>query len=181
MVIDMSHSGERSTLEAIEASARPIAVTHANPSDWRETGRNKSQAVLRALGQSGGMLGLSLYPHHLKDGSACTLDSFCEMAARTAEIVGPENIGIGSDLCYGQPDSVVEWMRSGRWTFGSTADLMTSPAVFPAQPDFFRSNRDFPNLRKGFAAAGFAPSEIDGIMGGNWLRFWDAAFRPGSS
>ena len=42
MVIDMSHSGERTTLEAIELSTRPIAITHANPSWWRETGRNKS-------------------------------------------------------------------------------------------------------------------------------------------
>jgi membrane dipeptidase len=72
--------------------------------------------VLRALGESGGMLGFSVYPHHLKDKSACPLESFCEMLARTAELMGPENIGIGTDLCQDQPDSVVEWMRLGRWT-----------------------------------------------------------------
>ena len=114
LVVDMSHSGERSTLEAIEVSSRPIAITHANPSFWHPARRNKSDDVLKALAESGGMLGFSLYPHHLKDGSQCTLQSFCEMIARTAEMMGINHIGIGSDLCQDQPDSVVEWMRVGR-------------------------------------------------------------------
>ena len=59
LVIDMSHSAERSTLETIELSSRPIAITHANPASWHPVVRNKSDTVLRALGQSGGMLGLS--------------------------------------------------------------------------------------------------------------------------
>ena len=62
------------------------------------------------------MLGFSLYPHHLRDGSDCTLEGFCTMIARTAEQYGVENLGIGSDLCQGQSVSVVEWMRDGRWT-----------------------------------------------------------------
>ena len=70
LVVDMSHSGERSTLEAIEISARPIAITHANPASWFPALRNKSDTVIKALTDSGGMLGFSLYPHHLKNGSA---------------------------------------------------------------------------------------------------------------
>ena len=54
-----------------------IAITHANPASWHPALRNKSDTVLRALAESGGMLGLSLYPHHLKDGSDCTFESFC--------------------------------------------------------------------------------------------------------
>ena len=50
------------------------------------------------------MLGLSLYPHHLKDNTNCTVESFCEMVAKTAEIMELKNIGIGSDLCLDQPD-----------------------------------------------------------------------------
>ena len=60
--------------------------------------RNKSDDVLKALAQSGGMLGFSIYPHHLKDKSACTLESFCEMVARTADLIGIDHIGIGSDF-----------------------------------------------------------------------------------
>ena len=52
----------RSTLEAIELSERPIAITHANPTFFEPALRNKSDDVLRTLGESGGMLGFSLSP-----------------------------------------------------------------------------------------------------------------------
>jgi len=55
LVVDMSHSAERSTLEAIEISERPIVITHANPAFWHPALRNKSNEVLKALGESGSM------------------------------------------------------------------------------------------------------------------------------
>ena len=75
IVVDMSHSAEKSTFDAIEISEKPIAITHANPSFWHNAIRNKSNDLLKNLASSGGMLGLSLYPHHLKNGSKCTLES----------------------------------------------------------------------------------------------------------
>ena len=116
VVVDMSHSAEKSTFDAIEISEKPIAITHANPSFWHAAKRNKSSELLKTLSDSGGILGLSLYPHHLKDNSNCTLESFCEMIAKLAEIMSVKNIGIGSDLCLNQPDEVVEWMRNGTWS-----------------------------------------------------------------
>ena len=116
IVVDMSHSAEQSTLDAIEISQKPIAITHGNPSFWHSAIRNKSNDLIKNLANSGGMLGLSIYPHHLKNGTDCTLESFCEMAAKTAEIMGVKNMGIGSDLCINHPDSVVEWMRNGTWS-----------------------------------------------------------------
>lgn len=177
LLIDMSHSADRSTLEAIEASNQPIAITHANPDWWHPALRNKPDEVLRALTDAGGMLGFSLYPHHLKDGSACTLQSFCEMIAEAANRYGAEHLGIGSDLCQDQPDSVVEWMRNGRWT--KSTDFGEGSADrpgFPPQPEFFRNNSDFPRLAEGLAAAGFDNSEIAGIMGNNWLGFFERVF-----
>ncbi len=181
LVVDMSHSAERSTLEAIEISARPIVVTHANPAFWHPALRNKSDAVLRGLGETGGMLGFSLYPHHLKDGSNCTLDSFCRMVADCAEIMGVEHIGIGSDLCQDQPDAVVEWMRNGRWS--KTLDYGEGSAAnagFPTMPGWFRDNRDFGNIEQGLRAVGFSEADSANIMGGNWLRFFDENFSPES-
>jgi microsomal dipeptidase-like Zn-dependent dipeptidase len=181
LVIDMSHSGERSTLQAIEISKRPITITHANPRSWMPARRNKSDIVLKALAQSGGMLGFSLYPHHLKDKTNCTLESFCAMVAGTAELMGVDRIGIGSDLCQGQPDSVVKWMRTGRWTkeidYGEGSQ---DQAGFPEMPSFFRDNRDFGNLESGLRRVGFADDDIGAILGGNWLRFFDASFAPTS-
>ena len=179
MVVDMSHSADRSTIEAAEQSTRPIAITHANPHAWHPALRNKRDAVIRAVTEAGGMLGFSLYPHHLKDGSACTLQGFCEMVARTAERYGVAHLGIGSDLCQDQPDSVVEWMRTGRWTKGVDYGEGSAAAPgFPAQPDFFRDNRDFPRLAQGLHAAGFDAGEVDALMGGNWLAFFEASFGP---
>ncbi len=181
LVVDMSHSAERSTLEAIEISERPIAITHANPAFWHLALRNKSDDVLRALGQSGGMLGFSAYPHHLKDKSACTLEGFCEMIARTAELMGVEHIGIGTDLCQDQPDSVVEWMRVGRWTKEiDYGEGTASAAGFPDMPDWFRDNRDFGNIEAGLRAAGFDEDGVAAVMGGNWLNFFNRSFGPES-
>ncbi len=177
LVVDLSHSGERTCLEAIDISGRPVAITHANPSSWHNVPRNKSDAVLKALAARGGMLGFSLYPHHLAGGSTCTLDSFTEMVADTASRIGVDHIGIGSDLCQDQPDSVVEWMRNGRWTKGQT-NIGLGKAVFPQQPDWFRDNRNFPTVRAGLAARGFSPADVDKIMGGNWHRFFAQSFTP---
>ena len=114
IVVDMSHSAEKVHLMQLSYE-KPIAITHANPSFGMRQ-RNKSSELLKTLSDSGGILGLSLYPHHLKDNTNCSIDSFCEMVARTAEIMKVENIGIGSDLCLNQPDKVVEWMRNGTWS-----------------------------------------------------------------
>ena len=149
------------------------AITHANPSFWYSARRNKSSDLLKVLGDSGGMLGLSLYPHHLLDGTDCTIDSFCSMVARTAEIMGVKHIGIGSDLCLKQPDSVVDWMRNGTWT--KTKDYgegTASNAAFPDQPIWFQDARGFSNLEKGLKTVGFDENEIKLILGNNWFNFY---------
>ncbi|WP_254451549.1 membrane dipeptidase [Ruegeria sp. HKCCA5763] len=177
LVVDMSHSADRSTIEAAELSERPIAITHANPFDWAPALRNKRDEVIRAVTENGGMLGFSVYPHHLKDKSDCTLESFCEMIARKAEKYGAEHLGIGTDLCQDQPDSVVEWMRVGRWSkqidYGEGS---ASNPGFPPMPSWFQDNRDFGNIESGLRATGLNDEEVAGIMGENWYRFFAENF-----
>mgnify|MGYP006089534105 FL=1 len=173
VIIDMSHSADKSTFDAINLSEKPIAITHANPLFWHKAKRNKPNDILKALGESGGMLGLSLYPHHLLGGTNCTLDSFCQMVAKTAEIIGTKNLGIGSDLCLKQPDSIVEWMRNGTWT--KTKDYgegTVSNAAFPNQPEWFQDARGFNNIEKGLKKVGFNNEELYGILGNNWFNFY---------
>ena len=173
IVIDMSHSAEKSTLDAIEISEKPIAITHANPSFWHNAKRNKSETLLKALSESGGMLGLSLYPHHLKNNSECKLESFCEMVARTADIMGVKNIGIGSDLCLNQPNNVVEWMRNGTWTKAKNyGEGSKDKPGFPKQPDWFLDARGFNNLDRGLKTLGFKEKEVNDILGNNWYNFY---------
>ncbi len=173
LVVDMSHSAEKSTLDAIEFSEKPIAITHANPSFWHPAKRNKSSDLLKILSDSGGMLGLSLYPHHLKDNTNCTLDSFCEMVAKTAEIMDIKKIGIGSDLCLDHPDTVVEWMRNGSWSKSKNyGEGSKNKPGFPKQPDWFLDARGFSNIEKGLKKAGFSDTETHGILGNNWYNFY---------
>jgi membrane dipeptidase len=173
IVIDMSHSAEKSTFDAIELSKKPIAITHANPNFWHAAKRNKSNQLLKTLGESGGMLGLSLYPHHLKGNTNCTLESFCEMTARTVEIIDIKNIGIGSDLCLKQPDSIVEWMRNGTWSKGKNfGEGSKNKPGFPKQPEWFEDARGFKNLESGLKKIGFSEDEINGILGNNWFNFY---------
>ena len=175
VVIDMSHSGEKSTLDAIEVSEKPIAITHANPSFWHPAKRNKSSELLKILAQKNGMLGLSLYPHHLKNNTKCTLESFCEMTAKTAEIMGVKNIGIGSDLCLNQPDTVVEWMRNGTWSKNRNyGEGSQKKPGFPKQPEWFSDARGFKNLEDGLRKIGFSEKETNGILGNNWYNFYKA-------
>ena len=179
LVVDMSHSAARSTLEAIEISSRPIAITHANPLFWCDALRNKSDDVLKALAESGGILGFSMYPHHLKNKSACLLEEFCEMIARTAEMIGVERIGMGSDLCQNQPDRVVEWMRNGTWsTDRDFGEGSANSAGFPEQPEWFRDNRDFINIFSCLREKGFSENEVKRIAGLNWLEFFEKSFAP---
>ena len=177
--IAMSHSAERSTLHAIELSDRPITITHANPASWHPALRNKSDTVLKALAESGGMLGISIYPHHLNNGSDCSLEDYCQMVARTAELIGVEHIGFGSDLCQDQPDSVVEWMRNGRWTkerdFGEGS---ANNAGFPSQPSWFENSTDYPGIAEGLIATGFSEDEITRICWQNWYDFMANSFEP---
>ena len=173
IVVDMSHSAEKSTLDAIEISEKPIAITHANPSFWYKAIRNKSNDLLKVLSSSGGMLGLSLYPHHLKDGSNCTLENFCEMTAKTVEIMGVKNIGIGSDLCINHPDSIVEWMRNGTWSEAKNyGEGSKKKPGFPKQPNWFLDARGFKNLETGLKKIGFNEEETNGILGNNWYNFY---------
>ncbi|WP_299376965.1 membrane dipeptidase [uncultured Tateyamaria sp.] len=179
LVIDMSHSADRSTIEAADISERPIAITHANPHSWAPALRNKTDDVIRAVTQNGGMLGFSVYPHHLRGKSDCSLQDFCEMIARTAETFGPEVLGIGTDLCQDQPDSVVEWMRVGRWS--KEIDYGEGSAAapgFPPMPSWFKDNRDFDNIETGLKATGLNDTEVAGIMGDNWYRFYRDNFIP---
>jgi microsomal dipeptidase-like Zn-dependent dipeptidase len=95
------------------------------------------------------------------------------MVAKTAEIMDLKNIGIGSDLCLEQPDSVVEWMRNGTWSKSKNyGEGSKNKPGFPKQPDWFEDARGFKNIETGLKKIGFSDSETHGILGNNWYNFY---------
>ena len=134
-------------------------------------------SLIQEVTSNGGMIGFSIYPHHLKNGTNCTLESFSTMIAHSAEKYGVNNLGIGSDLCQNQPDSVVEWMRNGTWSKEMDYGEGTKDSAgFPIQPEWFKKTSDFPNLLVGLKKVGFNKEETSKIMGLNWLNFYEENF-----
>ena len=179
MAIDMSHSAERSTLEAIDHSEQPVIISHANPSHFHPALRNKSDKVIDAIAANEGLLGFSLYPFHLKNGPQCTLDDFCDMVAWTADRMGIDRIGMGSDLCQNQPQSVLEWMRNGRWSKAMDyGEGNSNNAGWPDALTWFGNSSDFPGIADALGKRGFSDEEVGKIMGGNWVDVLNRVARP---
>jgi len=178
LLIDLSHSGERTCLDAIAFSQKPVAITHANPSVFHKAARNKSDRILQALSENGGVLGFVLYPH-LIGGSRTTLESFCDMIYQIANRIGIDHVGFGSDLTLNWPEEHVQWLRMGRWTY--TEDLgPASPDQpgWPEWPEWFQDSSGFRNLFKGLLEKEFSAQEMKKILGENWLRLFAETFSP---
>ena len=179
MVIDLSHVGERTSLDAISFSERPVAVTHANPRFMTDIPRSKSADLLKALAENDGMLGCSLYPL-LIGGREVTCQQWCEMIARTVDIMGVDRVGLGTDLVRKCDSRYLDWLRMGRWTHEVDYGASQRPnREWPEWQDWFQSSLDFGNIRQGLHDVGFTEGEAEKIMGGNWYRFFGEAFKQG--
>lgn len=176
MLVDLSHVGERTSREAVDASAAPVAITHANPLWFHDSPRNKPDHVIDAVTKRGGVIGACLYPNTLDGGAAATLADFCAMVERLIAAVGPEHVAIGSDCTRNWGPDFIGWLRNGRWRPAAPADR--SPRA-PAWPDWFSGPEHFPALVDGLEAVGLDEATIRGVLGQNWMRLFDEVF-PGT-
>ena len=99
------------------------------------------------------------------------------MVAKTIDLMGEDNVGIGTDLCQDQPDSIVEWMRVGRWTKSiDYGEGSADKPGFPEMPNWFGGNLDFSNISTGLKNTGMDTSMISKVMGVNWYNFFRNSF-----
>lgn len=173
MLVDLSHVGERTSLDAVEASTRPVAITHANPRWFHASERNKSDDVLRAVAERGGVVGCTLYPMCL-GGSGTTLHEFCAMIEQLIELIGIEHVAIGSDSARKWPDDHLAWLRNGRWRPEGGRE---SPS-WPRWPDWFQTPAQFSSVALALLERGFSREHVAGVGGGNWLRLFAETFEP---
>lgn len=182
MLVDCSHVGNRSTLQAIEASEKPIAVTHANADSLFPHKRNKTDDVLRALGETGGVIGCAAYRNITGDYYCKSIETWCEMVARTVEIAGIDSVAIGTDRSHNFTPPDYAWMRMGRWTRG--IDYGAASAARPGKappPDWFLTLQDLDKIPNGLRSVGFSEEEVAKITHENWLRLYRATFRKTDS
>jgi membrane dipeptidase len=178
MVIDLSHVGDRTALDAISVSERPVAVTHANAKWFRDHPRNKSSEVLAAVAAGGGVVGAAPYPHLTPDGT--TLESWAAMVARLVEELGVEHVAIGSDVSENLSNAYLDWIRMGRWTHARDYGAGTSAHPHWAPwPSWFQGPADFVRLLEGLSKVGLSDEDVAAVAGGNWRRFFGEAFAPG--
>jgi membrane dipeptidase len=182
VLIDLTHCGDRTTLDAIEASECPVAITHSNPREFVSDppfspGRLSTLEAMQACVARGGVVGLSPLDSISTPGANETVTQFAEMIARTAEKIGVESIGLGSDFCPGHPADIPTWWRYGRWS-RERATPYPSSDEYDAFPDWFRPPDRLTTLRAALLAKGFDEREADGILGENWARLFETAFAP---
>jgi microsomal dipeptidase-like Zn-dependent dipeptidase len=183
ILIDLSHCGERTTLEAIERSARPVAITHANPREFvgagvYGAGRQKTTEAINTLARRNGVIGLSPNRNMTKRGAATTLEEFGDMVAWVVERIGVDAVGIGSDYCPGHSGSVRSWWRYARWSRESAPAEQMTMAPHEGWSDWVKTPAGLSNIVRELARRGFAPDDIAKIMGGNWMRLFAETFVP---
>jgi microsomal dipeptidase-like Zn-dependent dipeptidase len=177
VLVDLSHVGNRSTLDAIRHSKKPVAITHANADSLFAHKRNKTDDVLHALADNGGVIGCAAYRNITGDYYCSTADAWAEMVIRTIELAGIDHVAIGTDRSHNFTKPDYDWMRSGRWTRG--VDYGAASAAKPGKappPDWFNTFSDLNRILDALLRAGLSQTEVDQIAHGNWLRVYRDVF-----
>ena len=149
MAVDLSHCSERTTMEAIAASDRPVLITHANCRALANHPRNKSDAAIRALAARGGVMGIAMVRAFLGDP---TLDGLLDHFVHIAQLVGVEHVGIGSDGDLDLFDPTTGGPRAAYDIRG------------------LRNARRAYDLAAGLLSRGFSEPEVKLVLGGNFRR-----------
>ncbi|MBV8394615.1 MAG: dipeptidase, partial [Alphaproteobacteria bacterium] len=177
ILVDLSHVGNRTTKDAILVSAKPVAVTHANPDSLFPHKRNKTDDVLKVLAEKGGVLGCATYRNITGDHYCSSLRNWCEMVAKSVDIMGIDHVAIGTDRSHNFTKPDYDWMRMGRWTRG--IDYGAASAAKPGKappPAWFTEVHHLGLLPGGLKEVGFNAEEVNKITHGNWLRLYADVF-----
>ena len=173
VVVDCSHTGEQTTLEAIEHSSAPVVFSHANVKALRPSRRTITDEQIKAVAETGGLVGIVGYPAFVSDSSRPTLDEFIAHIDYVVNLAGIDHVGLGIDYYQGQAgvasSQTAEAMYrnlvdSGRW----------NPESYPPPPYHYPAGietpRTLPNLTRRLLERGYSEPDTKKIIGGNWLR-----------
>ena len=98
MAIDISHCGDRTTMDAIVASRRPVLVTHSNCRALVAAARCKTDEAIRAMAAKGGVMGITMVRGFVRAGGPATIENVLDHIDHVVALAGVEHVGVGSDV-----------------------------------------------------------------------------------
>jgi membrane dipeptidase len=171
ILVDLSHVAAPTCFDAIEVSQAPVAMTHAYAKAVHNTDRAQDDDVIRAVGETGGFVGISLAPFWLTDKPRADLNDFLAHFEHVLELVGPKHVGVGSDWGPANfPVQVAEAMNVETKNFGwrdeHGFDWTRGTAGFTVW-------EDWPHITRAFVSRGYSDDEIRGFLGENFFSLFE--------
>ena len=169
LAIDLSHSSDRTALDTCAQSGKPVLITHAGAREVWDTARMKPDAVLRAVAETGGVIGMSAAPHttlshpHPRH----TLESVMDHFLYCVDLVGLDHVAFGPDTLYGDHVALHR-------TFAHLLSLsrMGGPSYEPVEyvDGLENPTECFANICDWLVGHGFSDAEVQQVLGGNICR-----------
>jgi membrane dipeptidase len=170
LAIDVSHSSDRTALDVCEQSDRPVFMTHAGARAVWDIPRMKPDAVLRAVAETGGVIGMSAAPHTTLSAAHPhhSIESVMDHFRYCVDLVGIEHVAFGPDTLYG--DHVQLHKVFGHLLGISRA--VSGPAFEPvAYVDGLENpTENFANICGWLVSNGFDDDSVRAVIGGNIYR-----------
>lgn len=178
ILIDLSHSGPRTSREAIDASAAPVSFTHTAAAAIVARPRTKPDDLLRHLGERDGVVGIIGISAYLDaNGNAgTTVDRLVDHVIHVGELIGIDRVGIGLDILEGMTRDY--WEMRVHPSFQGLPGLTTAdPFRFETYyPERLRSMADVERITERLCARGLTDDEVLGVMGENFLRLFETVW-----
>ena len=173
ILIDLSHVGYKTSMDAIRFSKKPVALTHANPVSIVHHKRNKPDNLLKAVADKGGIIGATIFPPFIKENGTADITDFIHVIDYLVNLVGIDHVGIGTDFTDNQDNDFFRYTLTGKSQKGPKMSMDFLPVEYPKG---IRSVRDFPNIAVSLIDHGYSETQVRKIMGMNFLRVFREAW-----
>jgi membrane dipeptidase len=179
VIVDCSHTGYRTTMESIALSTAPVVFSHANPKGVLDSGRTIADDQIRAVAETGGLVGAVGFPAFVSRNLRPTLDEFIDHIAYVADLVGIDHVALGIDYFSGQA-GVADDATAERVYRAAVDAGIWSPENYPPPPYWYPAGIETPrtlsNLVPRLLERGFSESDTRKVLGENWLRVYRAVW-----
>jgi membrane dipeptidase len=181
VLVDLSHCGHRTTLDGIQASKRPVAITHAGCAAVADLPRNKTDEELRQLAQKGGVIGIYFMPFLRTQGQPTAADLIRHLE-HAVDVCGEDHVGLGTDGGVPGIELTPEFIQHHREDVQNRRRLgISAPGevedVYTFLPDL-NTPRRFETLAGLLLQRGHSEARVEKILGGNFARLFREAWRP---